>query len=114
MSNEVQLSFSQGDDVTYNFTVAGPNEEVIDITGATVESQIRRDYGKSLVASFTPIYTDPINGKFTLTLDNATTEAITVSGKQERFVFDVEVTYPSGDKQKIVYGSIVIVREVTI
>lgn len=113
MSKYVQLSFPQGDDKTYTFTIQDSNGVGINIAGATIESQIRLGYDKDVVATFTPALTDPANGIFTLSMDSTTSSNLPVRGSMTKFVFDVELTYNSGLKTKVVYGNLVITREVT-
>lgn len=113
MAQLIQLSFPQGDDKTYTFTMKGPSGDPIDITGSSVESHIRATYDGDLIAEFECVVTDPANGKFSITLDNETSAALPVRGSKSRFVFDVEITYGNGTKSKVVYGSLVILREVT-
>ncbi len=113
MSKYTQLSFPQGDDKTYTITIKDSNDTPINIAGATIESQIRLGYDMDVVATFTCVVTDGINGVMTVSMDAATSAALPVTGSMTKFVYDVEITYQSGLKAKIIYGDLVIVREVT-
>jgi len=113
MSKFVQLSFPQGDDKTYKFYVKDKDGNPINLIGATLESQIRKDYNGDVVATFDCELVDPYNGTFTAKMDNETSSSLPIKGSKTRFVFDIELTYSNGDKTKIVYGNLVITREVT-
>lgn len=108
-----KLEFMQGDDVSFKFIHEDSDGNPINLSGATIESQIRSDYEKDVVASFVVVYDDLASGEYSLTLTKAITSAITVKGKQQLFVFDVEVTYNNGTRKKATKGTITIGREVT-
>ena len=57
--DEANLSFTQGDDVRYTFTLYQDDAATIpaDLTGSTAAAQIRSLTG-ALVADFTVVYTD--------------------------------------------------------
>lgn len=113
MAKFIQLSFPQGDDVTYTFTLKDPQGNAISIVGASVESQVRQTYDGPLIASFTTQLVDPLNGKFSISLDDETTSTFPIINSKTKFVFDVELTYSDGTKNKIVYGNLIVTREVT-
>lgn len=113
MSKFIQLSFPQGDDKHYSFRLSGSNGEPINLVGASVESQIRKTYDSDVVATFDCVVSDPQNGKLIVSMDNSTSSNLPVSGSKSKFVFDIEITYSNGDKAKVVYGNLIITREVT-
>lgn len=113
MSKFIQLSFPQGDDKTYTITIKDANGVGIDIAGSTIESQIRVGYDKDVIATFTGVLVDPNNGVMSITMDSATSAALPVKGAMSKFVFDVELTYNTGEKTKVIYGNLIITREVT-
>ena len=116
-SNYVKLSIHQGDDVSFPVTmetVVGSPIGPIDLFGSTIESQIRLSWDSpDIIASFTINETNLSLGQFALELDNATTAALPVVGRNATFVFDVEITYATLEKNKIMYGELVVQREVT-
>jgi hypothetical protein len=113
MNKYIQLTFPQGDSKSYLFTVKSGSDTPINLTGATVRSDMRLDYSSEVVASFTPTYTDLPNGQFEIALTAEQSANLPVKGAMTRFVFDVEITFQDGTVQKAVYGHIVVTREVT-
>ena len=116
MADMISLSFVHGDDVTYPITIKDSNGVPIDLTGATVKSDIRKEYGSTVIASFTPNYTDLANGTFEITLDAATSASLpqNTKGRINSFVFDVELTDISGNKDTIISGYLKVTNEVTV
>lgn len=98
--------------VTYNQTITLKNElgVAIDLTGATIASMIREQYTDlTPIATFTCTIVDAVAGKFNISLTPAQTSAITV----QRGVYDIEITYLSGIKDRILQGNVVISLEAT-
>jgi hypothetical protein len=94
MANEVTASMSikRGDTFSLTNTVTDPNNgnAVVDITGWTIRSQIRR--GKNLTQELTVTITDAVNGVFTLVAP-----AVDTAGwKVDTHTCDIQVTRPSG------------------
>ena len=59
------LKFKRGDTYHLQVTLRDENGDVINITGYTIESQIRQPTGE-LISTLTTTLTDPTNGTFTL------------------------------------------------
>lgn len=116
MADTISLSFVHGDDVTYPIEITDPDGLPIDLTGATARSDIRKEYTTGVVGSFGVSFTDAINGKFEITLDQATSSALPQnrSGRITSFVFDVEVIFGSGDKDTIITGYLKVANQVTV
>jgi hypothetical protein len=70
----------QGTTFSYPVTVTG-----VDLTSATIESQIRTSYTSTTFIPFTITPIDLVNGKFSLNLD-ATTTATMADG---RWIYDL-------------------------
>ena len=117
MSKYTQLSFPQGDDKTYTLTIKSKDSEgvttPIDITNATIQSFVRAGYNKDVLAVFDCVVTDGPNGVMTMTMDNVTSAALPVKGSMTKFFYDVEITYTDATKAKVIWGDLVITREVT-
>ena len=116
MADTISLSFVHGDDVTYPVEITDPSGNPVDLTGATVKSSIRKEYGSAVLGSFTINYTDLPNGKFELYLDQTTSSSLPQNpkGRINSFVFDVEMTYADGSKDTIISGYLKVVNEVTV
>lgn len=117
MADPTFLGFVHGDDVTYpiDMTDAGSPPET-DLTGATIKADIRKEYNTAVLASFTIIETDLPNGRFELNLPAAASATLpqNLKGRQQSFVFDVEVTYVGGTKETIISGYLKVINEVTV
>jgi len=117
MADTISLAFVHGDDVTYPVEMSAEGSpSIIDLTGATVKADIRKEYGSAVLASFTPNYTDLANGKFELNLPAATSATLPENSKGRimSFVFDVEVTYLDTTKATIISGYLKVTNEVTV
>lgn len=116
MGNPISLSFTHGDDVNYPITVKDSGGTPIDLTGASVKADIRKEYTTSVITSFVPNYTDLANGAFELDLSQASSALLpqNTKGRINSFVFDVELTYLSGDKDTIISGYLKVINEVTV
>lgn len=118
MADTISLGFVHGDDVTFPVTMTNPagSPLEVDLTGATVRADIRKEYGTAVIASFTPNYTDLANGAFELTLDAATSATLpqNTKGRINSFVFDVEITYLDTTKDTIISGYLKVTNEVTV
>lgn len=117
MADTISLGFVHGDDVTFpvELTATG-SPTTVDLTGATVKADIRKEYTGDVIASFTPNYTDLPNGKFELGLTSAQTSLLpqNTRGRINSFVFDVEITYLDTTKDTIISGYLKVTNEVTV
>lgn len=118
-TNPVSLEFVQGDTVTIGLQWNDPNgspvNAPIDLTGCVITSQIRKEYNTEVLASFTVVETDLVNGKFDLILSEVASAALPARANSRitSFVFDVNVQFPGGTTQTPVYGYLKMQREVT-
>lgn len=83
-------SITVSGEATGTFYVAEP----LDLTGYTVDADIKGLSDNVQVATFTPALSDAVNGEFTLTLAPATTAAIDTG----RYGYDVSLTQGSGTR----------------
>jgi len=83
-------SISVSGEATGTFYVATP----LDITGYTVDADVKGLIDNVQVATFTPTITDATNGEFTLAMTPATSSALEVG----RFGWDVSLTQGSGER----------------
>lgn len=97
MATSTPLTLVQGDTFSrvITFTSSG-SPSVVNLTGATIRGDIRKEYNTDVVASFVIDYTDMTNGQFTIKLSSAVTAALPMNtnGRITSFVFDLEITYP--------------------
>lgn len=97
---------------TYNQTITlkdPTNTTPIDITGCTAAAQIREQYTDAAPVATFLCEVGGINGQIQISLTAAQTRDILI----ERGVYDIELTYLSGVKDRILQGNVVISKEVT-
>jgi len=90
-------------------TVAASNGQVLNLTGYTVASQMRKSYQSSTSYAFTASVYDANNGKIRLQLTPNQSEAIPAG----RWLYDVEITSSSGTKTRVVEGIVTVNPQIT-
>ena len=90
-------------------TVTASNGQALDLTGYTVASQMRKSYSSSTVYAFTTSVYDAGSGKIRLQLTASGSEAIPAG----RWLYDVEITSPSGTKTRVVEGIVTVNPQIT-
>jgi len=106
MATISDIFIDQGTDYSSIITIAG-----VDLTNYTIESQIRKGYGSTTATSFTATIppATAADGKIKLELSAATSSGM----KAGRYVYDVELTAPSGAKSRPLKGLVILDPEVT-
>jgi hypothetical protein len=90
-------------------TVTASNGQALDLTSYTVASQLRKSYQSSTVYAFTASVYDAASGKIRLQLTSTQSEAIPAG----RWLYDVEITSPSGTKTRVVEGIVTVNPQIT-
>jgi|SRR5215471_12357454 len=108
MANKANINFYQGDDYTGTLTVYDPNGLPMDLTGYTALAQIRTDVADVASTIVATITTDIQSPLIVISLTHDVTE--TLKGK---YVWDLQVTSPSGSIKTLVAGQITVTQEVT-
>ena len=104
------FSIDQGADFSKTFTVTTDGSTAYDISGLTLQAQMRKSYdSSSATATFTATVVSGSAGTYKLTLSNSTTANIT-SG---RYVYDVELILADSTIEKVHYGLITVHPEAT-
>ena len=81
----------------------------INLTGFTISSQIRKSYGSINSYDFTCSVYDATSGKVRLLLPAATSSSM----RPGRYLYDVEITSPIGEKLRVIEGIVIITPEIT-
>ena len=106
------IEIDQSSDYLKQFIAKDDTGTVIDLTGSTVTSQVRKSYGTSTIAAaFTCAVVSATAGTFTLALTDVQTAEGTL--ERGRHVYDVIVTDAGGDKTRIQEGIAVVSPGVT-
>ena len=98
-------------DYLKQFTAKDNTGTVIDLTGYTLASQLRKTYASSASTTFAPVIVSATLGTFTLALTDVHTAVGTL--ERGRHVYDVIVTDAGGDKTRIQEGIAVVSPSVT-
>ena len=109
MATISNLFVDAGSDYSNIITVSATNGQALNLTGYTVASQMRKSYGSSTVFNFTSSVYEAANGKVRLQLPAETSSSIPAG----RWLYDVEITSPSGTKTRVVEGIVTITPEIT-
>ena len=109
MATISNLFVDAGSDYSNIITVSATNGQALNLTGYTVACQMRKSYGSTTVYSFAPSLYDAVNGKVRLQLSASTSSSIPAG----RWLYDVEITSPSGTKTRVVEGIVTITPEIT-
>lgn len=114
--NPISLDMVQGDSFrrTITYSTSG-SPSVVDLTGATITGSIRKEYDTDVITTFNIENRDDPSGTFDIALTPTQTSALPMNrrGRITSFVFDVEITFGTGDKKTILYGYLKVQREVT-
>lgn len=109
MATVSNLYVDQGAFYRTYVTVANTDGTPLDLTGFTAASQMRKSYQSSTAYNFTTSISNPIQGRVRIELSSEQSRVIP-SGK---YLYDVEVTSPSGEKTRVVEGIVLINPEIT-
>ena len=99
------IEIDQSSDYLKQFIAKDDTGTVIDLTGSTVTSQVRKSYGTTTIA------VSATAGTFTLALTDVQTAEGTL--ERGRHVYDVIVTDSGGDKTRVQEGIAVVSPGVT-
>lgn len=108
MAIKANLVIDQGASFTASIDLVDTGDNVYDLTGYTVASQMRKNYLSSAATTFTTSHNDA-GGKITLSLSANTTNTI----EPGRYLYDVEITSGNGTKTRVVEGIITVTPGIT-
>ena len=108
MATRVNIVIDQGTDFETSITLTNAEGTQLNVTGMSAASQIRRTHTSSNSVAFTAALANN-TGTLTLSLNNATTSALTAG----RYVYDVEVTTAAGVVSRVVEGIVTVNPQVT-
>lgn len=102
------LVINSGSDFSQSFTLEGSfNNSPLDLTGYGINAQMRKWSGSPVAITFETLIGQPFtDGRIFIYLRNTDT----INIKPGRYVYDIIITDPSGIKNRVVEG-MVLVRE---
>lgn len=109
MATVANIFIDQGADYSNIITVGASNGSALNLTGYTAASQIRKSYSSSTAYNFTASIFSASEGKVRLQLTAAASDLIPPG----RYLYDLEITSPSGTKTRVVEGIVTVTPEIT-
>ena len=102
------LEITQGTDYTRTFTVRDINKTVLNLTGYTLQAQIRKNHTSSEYNSFTMTVIDAASGKVKMYLPHSVTGSL--NGK---YVYDIFLIDSSNNRYILEDGLVTILPNIT-
>jgi hypothetical protein len=96
------LTINIGTDFVQTYDLYQSGGKVINLTGYSAASSLRKHRDSGTAVSFTVGFPDRTNGKIKISIPSWTTNRL----KPGRYVYDILMTKPNGDKGIIVEGTI--------
>lgn len=109
MATVSNLYLDQGSDFSIIVTLKNQDSTPINLTGFTVKSEFRKSYNSSKSIAFVASIFNEVLGKVKLQLPADASSAINAG----RYLYDVEITSPNGERKRALEGIIVITPEIT-
>lgn len=110
MPGNYDLSIYEGDTVKFTVTVKDSNNAAVNLTGYTAKAQLKTSYTDASPINFVTAITSPTTGVVTISLAPATTAALDPS---KSYIWDFQLTEPSGDVRTYLAGDVTVIPEVT-
>jgi hypothetical protein len=104
MASEYNLYIDQGVTFSNSITISDDYGNPVDLTGATLASQVRKSFISTTAWLFTITVTDPTNGVVVLSM----TADQTGSMKPGRYVYDAQYTDSVGNTVRFLKGIVTI------
>lgn len=109
MATVTNLYVDQGSFYRTYVTVANSDGNALDLTGFTVASQMRKSYQSSTGFNFTTSISNPTQGRVRIELSSEQSRVIPAG----KYLYDVEVLSPTGERTRVVEGIVLINPEIT-
>jgi hypothetical protein len=109
MATISNLYIDAGSTYSNIITVSSANGQPLNLNGYTVASQMRKSYQSSVFYNFNASIYIANQGKVRLQLTGAQSEAIPPG----RYLYDVEITSPSGNITRVVEGIVTVNPQIT-
>ena len=109
MATISNLFVDAGSSYSNIITVASNTGAPLNLTGYTVKSQLRKSYQSSVAYNFNASVLTPTAGQVRLELTPVQSEAIPPG----RYLYDVEITAPTGSRTRVVEGVVTVTPQIT-
>lgn len=108
MAIKANLVLDQGTDFSAVIDLTDSDNNVYDLTGHTVASQMRKNYASASAITFTASH-NSAQGQISLALSSTLTSDI----EPGRYMYDVEITTPGGSTTRVVQGIVTVSPGIT-
>ena len=109
MATISNLVIDQGTTFSSIISLTNQDGTAMNLTSYTVKSQFRKSYQSSSATNFTASIYDGANGKIRLQLAPTDTSSVQAG----RYLYDIELTSPTGEKSRALEGLVIITPEIT-
>ena len=109
MASFVELTIEQGANFSTDLDLRDSSGSLLNISGYSVASQMRKSYYSTSSNNFTMTITDGSAGQITMSMNSSNTSNI-VPG---RYVYDILLTDGQGVKTRIIEGIVTVLPSVT-
>ncbi len=103
------ITVDQGTDFTASVDVTDADGDALNLTGFTVQGQVRRSYYSSTAVNLTCAVSNATTGIITFSLSAVQSDAM----KPGRYVYDVEIKSGANVKTRVLEGQLEIMPGVT-
>lgn len=103
------LYIDQGTDYSVTVDVTDSSGDILNLTGYTASSQIRKTYGSSTVSATFSTSIAEAAGQVTLSLTDTQTTGLSAG----RYVYDLNITSGGGTTTRVVEGQAIVTPGVT-
>lgn len=109
MATVSNLYIDQGSDFSVVIDLTNQDGTPIDLTNYTIRSQFRKSYQSSSATTFEASVFSAHEGQIKLYLPASSSTNLNAG----RFLYDVEITSPDGERKRVLEGIVVLTPEIT-
>ena len=95
------ITIDSGEDFSQDFTLLESGGKLVDLTNYSAKGQLRKHADSRTAITFQIEFVDRVKGKIALNIPRWTTSLL----KSGRYVYDVMVTKPNGNKEMVLEGT---------
>lgn len=110
MPDNVDIEIYEGDDLDFEMEVRDAANTLVNLTGYTAKGQVKTSYADLSPLTLVTTIPTPTNGIVKVSLANTVTAGLTAGGD---YIYDIQLTNPSGKIRTYLTGDIIVLPEVT-
>lgn len=109
MATVSNLYIDQGSDFNSVVSLTNQDGSPLNLSGFTVKSQFRKSYQSSSATTFDVAVHSALEGEIRISLPASASTDLNAG----RYLYDVEITSPGGQRKRVLEGIVVITPEIT-